>query len=270
MSQAPAPPTRRPGASRRRCKLAPSTSRPDGSTRPTPARPASSPARPSTPRRCISRAWWPFRAADRRGRAADGAVARHRPGAALLSAQPLRGLPHPRPLRRGAGLRPARRGRAIRPIRSATPTSRCCTTSAASRDEAIACAERALAINDNLPGAHFGLAEALLLRGDSRAAGRNTSGASACRASPALMPPTTCPQWDGEPLKEGRLMLIADQGFGDGIQFARYIPWAAERCAGRGAGLQPRAAAAARPAARRRHAVRPLGEPRRRAPPSCR
>ena len=26
-------------------------------------------------------------------------------------------------------------------------------------------------------------------------------------------------------------MLIADQGFGDGIQFCRYIPWAAERCA---------------------------------------
>ena len=25
-------------------------------------------------------------------------------------------------------------------------------------------------------------------------------------------------------------MLIADQGFGDGIQFSRYIPWAAKRC----------------------------------------
>ena len=48
---------------------------------------------------------------------------------------------------------------------------------------------------------------------------------------PTLMPIEGVPQWDGKPLESGRLMLIADQGFGDGIQFSRYIPWAAERCA---------------------------------------
>ena len=42
-----------------------------------------------------------------------------------------------------------------------------------------------------------------------------------------LMPPTDKPQWDGGALRDGTLLLIADQGFGDVIQFARYIPWAA-------------------------------------------
>jgi len=44
------------------------------------------------------------------------------------------------------------------------------------------------------------------------------------------MPPTDRPQWDGTPLSDRALLLIADQGFGDVIQFARYIPWAAQRC----------------------------------------
>jgi hypothetical protein len=44
------------------------------------------------------------------------------------------------------------------------------------------------------------------------------------------MPRTSKPQWDGTALPEATLLLIADQGFGDVIQFSRYIPWAAERC----------------------------------------
>jgi hypothetical protein len=47
-----------------------------------------------------------------------------------------------------------------------------------------------------------------------------------------LMPKTDKPQWDGTPKGQGeRVMLIGDQGFGDVIMFARYIPWVQSRCA---------------------------------------
>ena len=37
-------------------------------------------------------------------------------------------------------------------------------------------------------------------------------------------------QWNGMRLPGGRILLVADQGAGDAVQFARYIPLVAERC----------------------------------------
>ena len=37
-------------------------------------------------------------------------------------------------------------------------------------------------------------------------------------------------QWHGEPLPGGTLLMHAEQGLGDTIQFARFIAWAKERC----------------------------------------
>ncbi|HZL00657.1 MAG TPA: tetratricopeptide repeat-containing glycosyltransferase family protein [Caulobacteraceae bacterium] len=96
-------------------------------------------------------------------------------------------------------------------------------------DEAIISAERALAIDPNLPGAHFGLAEALLLRGEFARGWEEYEWRFRLKGVPALMPRADIPQWQGETVR-GRLMLIADQGFGDSIQFGRFIPWAATRC----------------------------------------
>jgi tetratricopeptide (TPR) repeat protein len=97
-------------------------------------------------------------------------------------------------------------------------------------DEAIECAERALTLDADLAGAHFGIAEASLLRGDYGRGWEEYEWRFRLANSPQLLPPTDRPQWDGTPLPEGRLLLIADQGYGDAIQFARYIAWAIERC----------------------------------------
>ncbi|HEX3864181.1 MAG TPA: tetratricopeptide repeat protein [Stellaceae bacterium] len=96
--------------------------------------------------------------------------------------------------------------------------------------EAIACGERALRLDPNFPGGHFGIAEASLLRGDFARGWEEYEWRMKLGNAPPLLPPTDRPQWDGTPRADGTLLLIADQGYGDVIQFSRYIPWAAERC----------------------------------------
>jgi Flp pilus assembly protein TadD len=97
-------------------------------------------------------------------------------------------------------------------------------------DEAIACADAALRIDPTLPGAHFARAEALLLRGDWEQGWEEYEWRFRIQGASPLMPPTNAPQWDGKPLQSETLLLVADQGFGDVVQFCRYIPWAVERC----------------------------------------
>ena len=98
-------------------------------------------------------------------------------------------------------------------------------------EEAIQSSEAALKLNPDMPGAHFGIAEAALLKGDFARGWEEYEWRFKLGNAPPLMPPTDRPQWDGERLPPGdTLLLIADQGFGDVIQFSRYIPWAAKRC----------------------------------------
>ncbi len=96
--------------------------------------------------------------------------------------------------------------------------------------ESIACADRALAMNAGLPGAHFARAEALLLLGDWAEGWEEYEWRFRIAEAAPLMPPTDRPQWDGTAFSDGRLLLVADQGFGDIIQFGRYIDWAKARC----------------------------------------
>jgi Flp pilus assembly protein TadD len=97
-------------------------------------------------------------------------------------------------------------------------------------DECIARAEQALTLDAFQPGPHFQLAEALLLRGEWERGWQEYQWRFDLPGNAPMMPPTTQPRWDGTPFDDGTLLLVADQGFGDVIQFSRYIGWVAERC----------------------------------------
>ena len=97
-------------------------------------------------------------------------------------------------------------------------------------DEALDCAGRALRLDPSLPGAHFARAEALLLRGEWAEGWEEYEWRFRIGGAAPLMPRTDKPQWDGSAFSDRALLLIADQGFGDAIQFSRYIAWAEDRC----------------------------------------
>jgi tetratricopeptide (TPR) repeat protein len=97
-------------------------------------------------------------------------------------------------------------------------------------DESIACARQALTLDPTAAEPHFQLAETLLLRGEFAEGLREYEWRYEIAGASPPLPTPNVPQWDGASLHRGRLLLIGDQGFGDVIQFCRYLPWAHERC----------------------------------------
>ena len=98
-------------------------------------------------------------------------------------------------------------------------------------DACIRAARRAIALKPDLPEAHMRLGQTLLLVGDLKEGWEEYEWRYQIGGAQPLMPKTDKPQWDGRPLGAGeRLLLVADQGFGDVIMFARWLPWAIGRC----------------------------------------
>jgi Flp pilus assembly protein TadD len=94
-------------------------------------------------------------------------------------------------------------------------------------DEADASLGRALALSPHHPDAAFNLAFLHLLRGDYE---RGWTGYEArWEAGRRARPSFAQPKWDGAPLEARRILIHAEQGFGDSLQFIRYGRLVAER-----------------------------------------
>ncbi len=94
-------------------------------------------------------------------------------------------------------------------------------------DDAVRVADQSLAIDPEFAEAHFEKAEALLLAGKLKEGWESYEWRFKLKQAEGMLPKTDKPQWDGQPMAPGKLLIIGDQGFGDCIQFGRFIPWAA-------------------------------------------
>jgi tetratricopeptide (TPR) repeat protein len=96
-------------------------------------------------------------------------------------------------------------------------------------DESIQFCRKAIALASDYAQAHWNLAFVLLLTGDFQSGWREYEWR--WKIDKPMSPPRNFPQpmWDGSALNGKTLLLHTEQGFGDAIQFFRYVTIAAQK-----------------------------------------
>lgn len=95
-------------------------------------------------------------------------------------------------------------------------------------ESAIEIYHRALEVDPVYPAAHFNLSMSLLLSGDYNRGWQEYQWRFACHGASIYPHDLDGPHWNGKPFR-GRLLVHAEQGYGDMLFFARYLPWAKKR-----------------------------------------
>jgi uncharacterized protein (TIGR03032 family) len=102
-----------------------------------------------------------------------------------------------------------------------------CYSSLGQPTQAMVAFERAIALQPQYVQAHINLGLTLLQLGDYPRGFTEYEWRWQTGQTPPRGPQ---PRWDGRPLPDQTLLVYAEQGAGDAIQFARYLPQVAERC----------------------------------------
>ena len=96
-------------------------------------------------------------------------------------------------------------------------------------DEAATFFLAALARAPDHAEAHLGLGQVLLMRGQMRPGWIEYQWRNATEQAKGMLPKMGAPMWNGMALPNARILLVGDQGYGDTLQFARFIPAVAAR-----------------------------------------
>ncbi|WP_316165151.1 MULTISPECIES: tetratricopeptide repeat protein [unclassified Bradyrhizobium] len=96
-------------------------------------------------------------------------------------------------------------------------------------DEALAVSHQAVALAPDNALTRYNHAHFLLMCGDLKNGFAEHQWGRKCKSLSEGMPSFDAPEWQGDPLDGRTLLLFADYGIGDALQFVRYLPMVAAK-----------------------------------------